>query len=188
MSRVVSYFTPEYQATAVEYLLPSLIQTNIPHSVRHVPSLQSWRSNTLHKSEFLLRMHAEFPEEGLLWVDVDARVYRNPFEFLESLVCDIGVHYLRGQELLSGTIWLPAVERREEILQAWHAENAAEPGRWDQKNLAAVLERLPAVNVLRLEPEYCFIFDISRKLHPHAHPIIEHFQASRTLKKPRKVS
>ena len=72
-------------------------------------------------------MHAEFPDEGLLWVDADARVYRNPFEYLESLQCDIGFHLLRGKELLSGTLWLPAGENRQRILEAWHAENEAQP-------------------------------------------------------------
>jgi len=182
MPRVVSYFTSEYQATAAACLLPSLIQANIPHSVRHLPSLKSWQSNTLHKSEFLLRMHAEFPDEDLLWVDADARIYRNPFEALQQLKCDIGVHFLRDKELLSGTIWLPAGEQRARLLDQWRVENELYPQRWDQQNLASVLEHFHCT-VAKLPPEYCFIFDTSKKLYPKTIPIIEHFQASRTLKK-----
>jgi hypothetical protein len=183
MSRVVSYFTPEYQATAVEYLLPSLIQANVPHTVREVPSLKSWQGNTQYKSQFLLRMHDEFRDEGLLWVDVDARVYWNPFEYLEAIDCDIAVHYLRGKELLSGTVWLPATKQRGKILASWHAENMLHPDRWDQKNLESSLTLGRHLKLSLLPPEYCFIFDTSKKLHPDTVPIIEHFQASRAVRK-----
>lgn len=183
MARVVSYFTPEYTETAAEYLLPSLVQANVKHSVRNVPSLKSWQGNTQFKSQFLLQMHDEYRDEGLLWIDADARVYRDPFEYLEALPCDIAAHYMRGKELLSGTLWLPAGELRGKILAAWHAENMLQRERWDQKNLATVLDAMEEARVFNLPPEYCFIFDTSKKLHPGAVPVIEHFQASRKLRR-----
>lgn len=183
MPRIVSYWTPEYAETAAEHLLPSLSQAGLAADVEAIKGFGSWQSNTIHKSAFLLRKHDEHRDDGLLWVDADARVYADPFPYLSALDCHLGAHYLRGSELLSGTLWLPATEIRGQILARWHAENMLQRNRWDQKNLATVLDRMPELKIARLPPEYCFIFDTSRKLHPETSPVIEHFQASRAMRK-----
>jgi hypothetical protein len=65
---------------------------------------------------------------------------------------------------------------------AWINKNKKHPRTWDQKNLAAVLKEVEH-NACYLPPEYCWIFDLSKKRYGNLKPVIEHYQASRKLKR-----
>jgi hypothetical protein len=182
-SIVVSFFTPGFYAeTAAANLLPSLSALNLDGDVREVDCVEGWISAGQYKAKFLAAACEQYPDANLLWVDVDAKIRANPFSFLESLTCDIGIHFF-GEELLSGTIWLPAAGRRNEILARWNSQNESRPDRWDQQTLQAAIG--DAFSVAKLPPEYCCIFDNHDQLRELSgkQPVIEHFQASRTLRK-----
>ena len=69
---------------------------------------------------------------------------------------------------------------RKELLQR-ELRTHAVPGSIDV-NIMTKLDRDNYRNGEKLPPEYCFIFDASRILHPGVEPIIEHLQASRRLR------
>lgn len=188
---IVSYHTPGYYTqVANERLLPSVRALGIEHDVREVLLGEGWAKRTQFKAEFLQHMRAEHIDRDLLWVDVDAVIHANPLEQLRDgyAHCDIAVHKLRGNELLSGTIWLPAAGlRTDELLDEWR-EQCRRHGdaAWDQRCLAKAIEELERTGPLivgELPPQFCYIFDTSRRYYPGVSPIIEHFQASRKLRR-----
>lgn len=188
---IVSFHTPGYYAeVANQRLLPSLRALGIEHDVREVFLGEGWAKRTQFKAEFLQHMRAEHLDQDLLWVDVDAVVHADPFETLRDgyQYCDLAAHLLRGEELLSGTLWLPAAGMRtDELLDEWR-EQCRRGGRraWDQRCLqaaAAELQQTGHLALADLPPQMCYIFDTSRRLHPGIAPIIEHFQASRKVRR-----
>lgn len=188
---IVSFYTPGYYAqVANQRLLPSLRALGLDHDVREVFLGEGWAKRTQFKAEFLQHMRAEHIDQDLLWVDVDAVVHADPFETLRDgyQYCDLAAHYLRGEELLSGTLWMPAAGMRtDELLDEWRTVN--ERGgkeAWDQRNLQAAIAELQQTGhlaIAELPPQLCFIHDTMRRLHPGVTPIIEHFQASREVRR-----
>ena len=129
----------------------------------------------------------------ILWVDADAIFKRYPIE-LDDCDADVGVHKFhwadRGiREILSGTVYLRNSEGGFKIAEEW-ARNADDIGlekTWEQKALDAAVEKnRNVVKVRWLPPEYCTIFDITRRFHPDVDPVIEHYQASRRLSRTEK--
>lgn len=184
---IVSYHTPGYYAqVANSRLLPSLRALGLEHDVREVLLGGPWAKRTQFKAEFLQMMRAAHPGEDLLWVDCDAVIHRDPLEELRDGYADVdlAVHYLDGRELLSGTIWIPAASQRiDRVLECWRAEShSCGPETWDQhslKRVVAMFDNARPLAIGQLPPQYCFIFDTSRRLYPGVAPVIEHFQASR---------
>ena len=114
----------------------------------------------------------------VVYTDVDARFRSRPIA-LDELDCDFAAHWRNGQELLSGTLYIGGGAAAAELVDLWILENESNPNRWDQKNLQAVLGREPSRwRTVDLPSAYCKIFDTM-----HGEPVIEHFQASRRLRK-----
>ncbi len=185
MGYVIGCYTAgHYCEVAKRYLLPSVQSLGLSHAIREMSSLGGWVANGFACQLFIRRMCEEMPGEDLLFLDADAVVRSDPWPFLKSLDCDMAGYYLRGTELLTGTLYLPAGPRRVAIMDEWIAENRRYPHRWDQINLQNLLKRPDfACRFSHLPPEYCCIFDIQRRLTPDIVPVIEHFQASRQLRK-----
>jgi hypothetical protein len=132
---------------------------------------------------YLQQIDKEFPTCNMLYIDVDGVVRSDPWPLLRTLSCDIAAYVLRGEELLSGTLYLPAGPKRTELLTRWVDANGKNPQAWDQANLQALLEGSSDFRFERLPAEYCCIFDIQRLHTPNIIPVVEHFQASRRYKK-----
>jgi hypothetical protein len=182
---VVAYYTIDtpYEAE-VENLRRSLAGMPLAAEIAAVPNLRAWQANTQYKAEFLRDMLARHGDRHrLLYVDADA-VFRQYPSLLDDIECDIAVHFMpRGP--LSGTIYLEPTPAAEALVHAWIAANRAHPDRWDQVNLGAVIRERRTrgdLRVVELPVEYTFIFDLARRDHPDARPVIEHFQASRRFK------
>lgn len=207
---IVGCYTPNYEHVARHHLLKSLRDSPLPRAIREIPDRGSWVLNNSACQLYLRQIHDEYPETDFLYIDVDGEVQSDPWKLLSPWRdrCHIGIHYIRDEALLSGTVYLPASPMRAVLLDAWIAKNEERPGRWDQINLQAViqtyrlvkeqkepfltskvgsywhlLQHANGVNVLRMPAEFCCIFDMSRQTYPGVIPIIEHFQASRTNKK-----
>ena len=73
-------------------------------------------------------------------------------------------------------------ENTFKLLNQWIEENNKYPQEWDQRNLDLALTKIRGLQIGELPPEYCFIYDLSKIEYRNIVPVIEHFQASRTLK------
>jgi hypothetical protein len=195
---IVGCYTPgDYAKEAEERLLKSVRELGLPHDVREIPSRGSWVLNNSACQIFLQAMDKELPDVDFLYIDVDGMVRSDPWPLLRTLDCDVAAHYINhgppyaviaqhfvmnNEELLSGTLYLPAGPDRARLLERWVYLNSLDTDAWDQRNLQYILHTDPSFDSERLPPEYCAIFDIHRRRHPGIQPVIEHFQASRRLK------
>ncbi len=181
---VVAYYTVNtpYESE-VENLRRSLVGLPLAAEITGVPNLGSWQANTQYKAVFLRDMLFRHGDRRLLYVDADAMFRQYP-SLLDDIECDVAVHFMSDFPL-SGTIYLEPTGATAALLEGWIAANRKFPNRWDQVNLGAVIEERRARSGLRvvdLPVEYTFIFDLARRAHPNARPVIEHFQASRRFK------
>jgi len=184
---VVSFFTAgtEYKGIA-KNLKASLDKFRIPYAICGQIDQGSWELNTAHKAAFLWHC-LDLNGKGwrLLWIDCDA-VVQAPLDFFDSPAvagADIAAHVRKGRELMSGTLYLEDSPVTRDVVQRWIELNIDFPRRLEQTNLHQAILEQPTVKFVELPPEYCFIFDTFRREHAHLKPVIEHFQASRRLRK-----
>jgi hypothetical protein len=177
--RFISFATPKYESEMM-ILADSAAALGLLTHFEVIADRGGWQANVAYKPEFIRQMQQEYPSDRLVWVDADAEFQQYPalfWDFPETL--DFAAH-VRGdrQELLSGTLYFGPTKGAVEIVNAWCAAQAENPGMWDQKTLQSVLK--PGQwRTDGLPPSYCFIFDTFKQLHPGVEPVIEHHQASR---------
>ena len=181
---VVGYYSAStiYEDKA-EHLRKSLEKCNIPYHLQRIEDRGGWYANTCYKPTFLLEMLETFPEQNIIYVDVDAEFLSFP-DLFHSFEGDIGVYLFdrscysksaHGFEVLSGTIFLRNNPKVYEIVQKWELECINSPHTWDQKSLQKVL----GDNYTKLPGEYCKIFD---RMEWITEPVIIHYQASREVR------
>jgi hypothetical protein len=176
--RFVSFGTPDYAPELVR-LRESAAPFKLDLYTEFAEDTGDWTRNTGYKPKFLKKLQTVWPEQRLCWVDADA-AFRQAPSLLDSLPETVDIAYaMRGEEVLSGTVYLGATDAAKRLVTLWLAEVHKHDGRVpDGKALATVL-RAGKYNVQVLPPSYTFIFDISRKEHPGVEPVIEHMQSSR---------
>ena len=192
---VVSYYTAKtpYRKEAAR-LEESMLQLTIPHHVAEVPNLGDWQKNTHFKAKFIRQMMDRFSTKDLIWVDADAVFHKYPVMFdnftagdksLLGWNSDISVHFRNWKhgkdELLSGTIFIRNNDLMKRVVDDWIRINKQNRSTWEQRNLARAIKREPMIKVYPMPIEYCCIFDDDRR--QQIDPVIEHFQASRRLRR-----
>jgi hypothetical protein len=182
---IVSYYTMN---TAYEEEARGLVETcaalGLEHRVVGVPARGSWEGNCAMKAGFVLEMW-ESLGRAVLWVDADARVRRPP-DLLRGMTADLGVHKAGRWQFASGTVFVNATELGGELLRAWKRRCDAEPRVWDQVHLDRAWEEVAARAPLEtawLPQAYTRIFDRAEESDGGGSAVVEHFQASRRLKK-----
>jgi hypothetical protein len=175
--KICCFHTGGPYAVEAERLRASLQRLGLDYRIDELPSRGSWDRNILITPEYVRDMLRE-TKGPILYVDADAEFHSVP-EFDRGY--DLQVHYLRGRELLNGTLWLAYNPATLDLVDQWCKE--VRVGEWEQVTLQRILERRTDVRVKRLDPAYCFIYDTSRTAYPGVEPIIEHHQASRRLKR-----
>ena len=182
--RICSFYTPDdgYPQDAAR-LIASLDRLGIPAEVALIESAGSWKGNCMRRASWLLE-RLRGSDQAVLWIDADAVVRSDPRPYLETLTeFDVGFHFLRGKELLGGTMLFRATPLAVLLLERWVGQNIVYPQAFrSQTNLARAVESIQGLRVAHLPCEYTFIFDTMRTLHPDVAPVIEHFQASRRLR------
>ena len=193
--KVIAYYTigTDYEKEALR-LRASLDKVGLKYDIEGVPNLGSWQENTRYKATFIKnKLKENLHGETLLYLDVDAVVHEYPHE-LEKIEEPIAVRFedFKWQEgtCLSGTILIKPTEGNIQICDSWEVRNILTKDKkknLEQDNLGAILKRraftMPDHFKYKvLDVEYCFIFDIHKKMYPNSKPIIEHLQASRRLK------
>jgi len=176
---IVSYYTPAYAVDASR-LVSSLDKFQLPYDVTPIDTLGSWSANTGHKAAFMQKMR-ERHTGPIVWLDADAEVMKYPLAFDVLDGCDIGVHFRRDSELLSGTLYVGDTPKAREVLAAWVRRCEECPNEWDQRNLHAALGMVHGVKLHRLPAAYTCIFDADDML-KQGEPVILHHQASRRLR------
>lgn len=144
----------------------------------------SWLRNCAMKPEFLASRMRHHTPRPVLWVDADAAI-RRPIADVGHWDCDIALRKRRGREVLSGTVFLRDTTASRALVETWARLCHDRPDQADQCCLADALQVERGLKVRWLDPEWCFIFDLDREEHPDVTPVIEHFQASRRLKRRR---
>ncbi len=185
---VVSYYTEGtgYEEYA-DLLMKSCVKHDITARIDAVPNLGSWQANCHHKPTFIKHIFNDTQTEAVLWVDADALV-RGPLDEIDKLIDakeDFAAHYRVGRkgELLSGTLWFKRTVKAFALLDAWEECNVQAPDTWDQKNLETAMLSGHGVRPYKLGPQWTFIFDLMKRELPNVEPLIEHFQASRRLRR-----
>ena len=185
---VISYFTAKtpYKKEAAR-LEESMLQLTIPHHVAEVPNLGDWQKNTHFKARFIRQMMDRFPTKDLIWVDADAVFHKYPdlFDKLVEGEFNFAAHHRNWKhgkdELLSGTIYIRNNDIMKGVVDDWIRINKQNRSTWEQRNLARALKREPQIWIYDLPIEYCCIFDDDDR--QQIDPVIEHFQASRRLRR-----
>ena len=175
-------------------LVRTLVALGLPHVVTGLAQAPSgmpwtWRSANLYKADFIRDMQHAHPDRRIVWIDSDARVIQRPRMF-DWLSCDVAAHWYRGREMLAGTLFFAPGKAGRSVVTAWIERNRAQPNRLrvDQPNLMDVIEARRDLRIVNLPPEYAWIDagsgnDLSMRGYGRRHPVIQHRQASRRLKR-----
>lgn len=181
----VSYYTNNGYQEEVKKLRDDIWQFSLRNDVNLLNDSGDWNKNCHQKPVFLKSMLKKYPRNSIVWLDADARIRRYPVLF-NKLKCDLGIHYrkkkrhnIEVEELLSGTIYLANNHRTDQLMDLWIEENRNHPLEWDQRNLARAIKRWNG-KVEKIPSSYCQIFD---SMAHEGKPVIEHFQASRKLRR-----
>ena len=186
---IVAYYTKDtiYEDHA-RHLESSLSRYDVPYYIQEVPNLGTWLKNTSYKPTFLLSMLTKFPQQNIVYVDVDAEFLQYPvlFETLPELMTyDVAAYIfdrscynksVKGFELLSGTLFFKNTEESKNIIERWEQRSQQNPNEWDQKSLEHVLGESHDL----LPGAYCKIFD---RMETVIEPVIVHYQASREIRR-----
>lgn len=177
--KVVGFYTkdPVYTPHA-ELLTKSLARFGVQVDLLAIaPS--DWLTITGLKPTMVLNALEKW-REPVLYLDIDSVVLEDIRPFFESLVgtADVAAYY-RESELISSTVFFDYSDKTLALVEKWKQINDADINLWDQMALQLAIEQSEDIHCYQLPPEYTYIFDLSRELHPGVEPVIEQLQASR---------
>lgn len=180
--KIIAYATLGGYEQESRRLKAALDWLKMSYHIKIMSSLGSWQKNCLHKPVFIQEMLKRY-QQPVLYLDVDAMIYHYP-ALIDSLDADFAVHYFRGKQLASGTLFFNYTPAAFRLLNLWILQNAAFQKESDQNNLQHVLEKYfqsgdDWLKTVNLPEEYCKIFDLAERV---KEPVIEHFPASRRLR------
>jgi hypothetical protein len=198
MVRFISYYTKSYSGVMNNYLLPSLIQWELPYYVEEVKDLGSWKNNTDFKPHFILQCLNKFNDD-VVFTDADSIINKFPILFwtIQKEGYDLAYHLLKWNEhypqhknsnkteVLSGTLFLKNNEKIRQLINKW-IELSNTSG-WEQVALGKAIKLIPDLKIYLLPRDYCYICSTPRgePLNPlhKGQIVIEHFQYGREFKR-----
>jgi len=178
--KYVSAATPSY-ADLLGRLKESAKAVGIDLYTEYIADTGKWEHNCAAKPFFLAKLQQVWPHQRLVWVDADAEFKAKPTLF-DELPESVDLAFARrGQELLSGTVYIGDGQGGQEIVARWCQEQRRNLDIWDQKTLQKAIQTAHPM-VQYLPPSYTFIDGITAKENPGVEPVIYHHQASRERK------
>lgn len=193
---VISFYTENtpYQVEA-ERLIASCKKFSLRSIIEGVPSFGSWELNCAYKPFFIHEKLLQV-KEPVLWVDADGVFLKRP-EFIEAFEADLAVRIEsevdkdHPSKVISSTIFVDYNPKAIELIKSWgrlSAETLLDPQRkwefWDQISLRDAIYLNPsALEVVSMPLSYAKIFDHPDDVSKSIDAVIEHYQASRILKK-----
>ncbi len=182
---LIGFYTKEtFYEQEAKRLLKSVEKLGLAYELKVIADQGTWLKNTGLKASILLEFRKKFVGP-LLYVDVDAYLHKNPWDYFNKTVYDIACHITDKGELLSGTIFMEDNKRVFKLLEEWSELCKKFPEIWDQKLLHQSIQQSSDINFQQLDQAFCYIFDSKNKI-PLENIVIEHLQASREIKKVRK--
>ena len=183
-----AFYTPNYLEQVLS-LKASLEKLGINHYFKRYDRLATWEATTRLKPVFVHHALAKHPDKDILYLDADA-VVRRPLEFFDTVNSDIsilfhhtragGTNYLR---ISAGTVFIRNTDGGRKFAGLWkNAEEKCGPLTLDEDMIYMAFTDMAGVSVTVLPPAYVKIFD-----KPGEQPVIEHFQASRSQFKWRRL-
>lgn len=182
----VSYYTKntDYEK---EYkkLESSLKKFKLSHEIVGIKSQGNWFANCFYRTEFVKDMLNKY-KCAVVWVDCDAIIQQYPDLLFKLNIYDFAYHLRMRRnntsELLGGTMYFNYTKKSFELLEKWKqlVNSNNRKYKLDQSYLHEAVNSLPGLKSYILPATYCQIFDIMKDA---GKPVIEHFQASRRLKK-----
>ena len=180
---VVSYHTREYRAQA-RGLIESCRRNGLDFYITAIESLGSWLENVRRRPAFLLSILPTTARD-VVWIDADGMVQHFPglFGTLDRSRFDLAAHRNSKGRYRVGTMWFANTERGRAVVARWAQAVRRAPGKTEQQVLnELLLPGDPAARAFDLPATYCSIFD--KAVDKAAGPaVIEHFQASRKLRR-----
>jgi len=170
-------------------LRESLLALGLDHDIEPVASLGSWRANSNYCAAQVRKMLDKWSPRPVLRVDADAVFRSRPdifvspgFDGVDVAACIWDNSRLRpAGELLGGTLYFANSPAARRLVAEWVAECTRKPTQRNGDLLQDILGRHKDDIVFRRLPlAYCKIFD---RMPGDIVPVIEHFQASRRLKR-----
>jgi hypothetical protein len=185
---VCAFYTPNYLEQVLS-LKASLDALGLSYFLKRYDRAASWEATTRIKPVFVDHCMSRFPQFDVLYLDADAVVRKEP-TFFDTVTTDVCLfmnpvkpaktHFIR---IAAGTLLVRNTEGGRRFARAWKAEEAnASMLSLDEDLIYMALPKLEGVSFTALPQIYTKIFD-----KPGAEPVIEHFQASRTQFKWRRV-
>ena len=198
MITIITFYTPEYEEQAME-LVETCKQFDLKIKTYFKPSRGSWVHNCTMKAEVIEQALDEC-QNGVLWVDADARFRNKPNLFDNLNNYDFGCYWipnvwnqprnthlkpwsLGNEALAGGTLYFNNTSISKELISAWKKESQANPTRWEQQSLQKVWEEFDnkGLRTYNFPQSYCKVFDC-KWFEVEQPVIVEHMQASRILK------
>jgi hypothetical protein len=175
--KIVSYYTTLYQFEAANLRQSLKKFPDIHYDIDERSESGSWELNTHYKAVYI----KEKLIEPVIWTDADSVLKQYP-TLIETIDCDFAAHWFKDKELISATMYWNNTPKAHELIDKWIELNNLNPKLWDQVNLQTALNEIEDIKVIKLPPEYNFIFDLSREYYGNLNPVFEHYQASRKYK------
>ena len=173
---IVSYFTKNtpYQHELIPFQ-ENMKDLGLRAMVYQVENQGSWELNCAMKPQVIDWAMEDFPDDDILFLDIDAVVKRQPV--VEDLRDDMpGIAKVRSQ-VASGTIYFPQCKASQDLVSVWLGMQKVRGKVWDQRVLQEVLEKTD-IPYFQLPPTWIAI----QHTYKIPNPIILHMQASRDYK------
>ncbi len=181
----VSFYTPDYRESANK-LIHSLAEFNVSFDIQPVEDKGSWQLNCEHKPVFIKEMVEKyFGDNKIVWIDADAIVRQQPDLFSEieedMAFCWYRKKNSKALELLSGTMMFRANNKCLLVLDAW-IESCKVTNDIEQRALQNIIHDMD-ITTYNLPYSYVRIYDLLEEGNEYVKPVIEHFQASREIRR-----
>lgn len=192
--RIVSFYTTNYKPIYEKYLKTSFDKLQLLNYVEEIPNFKDWSTATNYKPKFILKCLDLFPNENIVWTDIDSIITTNPilFEELSNSNYDFAYHKVSWEQLYgrpsdkniyqvaSGTMFFKNNFITKKFLNSWieKTKNYAP----DQVALEKTLNEIHFINIYNLPRTYCYIITKPNGEPPSiqiTNPIIVHYQSSR---------
>lgn len=199
---IVSFHTPDSTYSHESNRLRSSVERlGLPHRIVERRAIGSWARNNHLKPEVIRAAHKR-GTVGVLWIDCDSIVWRDPWPIIDELgACDVGAvwHQLRdGRAVFASTVYFAPTARAAAVIEDWIArchtrakraeERPHDHHASDQPYLQQAIEeaaRRGECECASMPLTMAFIHDRDRRTHPEI-PLesiaIEAFQVSRKVR------
>lgn len=188
--RPVTFYTPGPYADHALALKQSANALGEDVELFRIEGLTSWHHAVCSKPLFILQQLQACQEDGVLWLDADARFRAKPdFSILENIdvaACLFQRNKNAPEEVLTGTLYFANNAHVKSFVEQWCINTrkwrSANQDTPEQHSLKETLNSDETIRFLDLPKSWVYIEPDFQELYPDLTPVISHLQASRTLR------